>query len=113
MGKTTRLLVYLNIRISVLIDFFFRFPHGTMVGMYFMMKEFADHRFRVASPVFTDGAVMANRSHDSLMDTGFFLRHGFRSFLNRLVSGSIDSSGSGFFTPERFDSVILDSFHPR
>ena len=83
-------LIYLIIRISVLIDFFFRFPHGTMIGMYFMMKEFAHQRFRVVSPIFTNGAVVANRPHDSFMDTGFFLRHRFCSSPNELVPGSID-----------------------
>jgi len=50
-----------------------------MIGMYFMMKDLADHGFRVASSVFTDGTVVANRPHDSFVDTGFFFRHYFSS----------------------------------
>ena len=59
-----------------------------MIGMYFMMKDLADHGFRMVSSVFTDGTVVANRPHDFSIDTGLFFRHCFYSFLNGLVQGS-------------------------
>jgi hypothetical protein len=77
-----------------------------MIGMYFMVKHLADHGFRMVSPVFTKGAMVANRPHDFFIDTGLFFRHCFGSFLNGLVPGSMFSGYNrlkllvGLFNPE-------------